>query len=934
MSATDADADANANANANADANANANAKAFARVEAAFDTLLSMPEAARPAAIARLAGGDAAFAQELHSLLAAAEGDDALLDRPATLSLRSAGATSTTLPPGTCIGPYAVERLVGQGGMGEVYSAQRVDGSFEQRVAIKMLRAGGAAHGPRFDAERQILARLAHPNIARLLDGGLTGDGRPYMVMEFVDGIAVTRWCQARSCGVAQRLALLLKICDAVACAHRNLVVHRDIKPENVLVTPDGVPMLLDFGIARGLALPSAQAEQATRDAPLTLAYAAPEQLTGGAITTATDVYALGVLMFELLAGQRPWGGDALPMAAALRRVLEDVPPLTSQVATHADAPALAGDLDAIVAKALRKEPEQRYATVAALAGDIGRHLRHEAIGARAGARWYAFTRTAWRYRVLLATFTVVALVSTSAALGLAWQARRADLAAQRALKTKEFLVSVFRAADTRLPSDKPRGAITARELLDRQSERIEAEFADEPELQVELLGLVAEIYSDLDEDARFRVFQRRRMAVATRLYGPSHPIVVDGLLADVREALQRQDYALALRGLADIDARWRAAGHDDADLRARWWVARAEALVTTPGAQPAMREADERAIALLHGSGQRDATLAEALDNLAQLDFIAADYGGAETLFEQAIDVQSHLRERNDADLAVLIGERAKVRAALGRFDEAERDFEASATLFLRTTGPRFGSYWQVLAEYASMVHARGQDARATALFATMRAAIPADWSATTDDAIALERYARCLVADGRAREAVPLLRRIEERQRQDRMWPDDLRRARLTLGNALAAAGDLAAAHPILRSALDDYVATEPLATPDGLEARRSMASLLLDETDRLPVGTDDPRRVDAARLLQEVAQAAPRLGRVSAEPALAMAQQARLSMQAGDGAAALAQLAVAQAAFNAVTATKDVRGQAAIERLRARALCLTARSASRCA
>ena len=902
-------------------------ARAFARIDAALDTLLELPEADRPSAILRLAGGDAGFEGELRTLLAAAEGEDALLDRPALHLLHGAAGEPApeTIPEsiGTRVGAYEIERLIGRGGMGEVYGAHRIDGSFEQRVAIKMLRSGADEHLARFDAERQTLARLAHPNIARLLDGGVTAQGRPYMVMELVDGLPVTRWCREHGSSVAQRLALLLLVCDAVACAHRNLVVHRDIKPANVLVTPEGVPMLLDFGIARGLPTQPGEAVEETRNAPLTLAYAAPEQLTGGPITTATDVYALGVLMFELLAGRRPWDVDAMPMAAALHHILSQAPPLASAAATNADKAALAGDLDAIVAKALRKEPEQRYATVAALSADIVRHLRHEAIGARMGARWYAFTRMAWRYRLLLSALSVVVVVSTCAAIGLAWQVHRADLAAQRAKKTQEFLVSVFRATDTRLPSEKPRGEITARELLDRNADRIEAEFSEEPELKVELLGLVAEIYSDLDEDERYQAFQRRRMAAATELYGDLHPIVIEGLLADVHQALQRQDNVLALARLADIDRRLRKGGLDESALRARWWVARAEALAATAGAQAAIRDADERAIALLRRTDPRSAALAEALDTLAQLDFVNADYAGAEVLFGQAIDVQSQLRERNDADLAVLVGDRAKVLAILGRFEEAERAFEASSAMFLRTTGPRFGTYWQVLADHALMVHRRGDRSRALALFETMRAAIPADWKATTDDANALERYARCLTADGRAGEALPLLRWIEQRQLHDRMWPEDLRRARLTLGQALAAAGDRAGANQALRSALDDYVAAEPPATPDSLEARRSMASLLLDESARAPANADDPRRAEAGRLLAVVAGTSPALRGLSAEPALALAELGRLALQAGDGTGALQRLDAAQAAFDAVTGLKDVRGQAFIGRLRAQAL-----------
>jgi serine/threonine-protein kinase len=229
-------------------------------------------------------------------------------------------------------------------------------------------------------------------------------------------------------------------------------------------------------------------------------------------------------------------------------------------------------------------------------------------------------------------------------------------------------------------------------------------------------------------------------------------------------------------------------------------------------------------------------------------------------------------------------------------------------------------------------MLHERGERDRALAIFDTMRAAIPPDWHATTDDAIALERYARCLVAEGRANEAVPLLRGIEERQLHGGMWPEDLRRARLTLGNALAASGDLAGAQRSLRLALDDYVAAEPAATPDGLEARRSMASVLIDDMAREPAMPNDPRRTEALHLLQAVAQAPAPLRNLTAEPALALAEQARLALQAGDDTEALRRLDTAQQAFDAVTGLKDVHGRERIARLRAQASDAAARRSSK--
>ena len=365
------------------------------RIEAALDEILALPESQWTAACARIAGDDARLRDEIGSLLAWTGGDDAILDRALALPISVAQDADYSLCAGMRVGAYRIVAPIGRGGMGEVYRAKRADGQFEQQVALKLIQREAAAHIERFQSERQMLARLEHPGIARLHDGGLADDGRPYMVMELVDGQPILDWCREQRCDLAQRLALFMAICGAVAYAHRNLVVHRDLKPANVLVTRTGEVKLLDFGVAK---LVGARREEQTQSAPLTPAYAAPEQLTRGAVTTATDVYALGMLLFELLSGGRPWRLAELPLLAGLEKVLREAPPTVSAVAeqqTRAPvAPAsLRGDLDAIVSKALRKEPEHRYETVSAFQADIARCMNHEPVAARAGARFYVLGR-------------------------------------------------------------------------------------------------------------------------------------------------------------------------------------------------------------------------------------------------------------------------------------------------------------------------------------------------------------------------------------------------------------------------------------------------------------------------------------------------------------------------------------------------------------
>jgi serine/threonine protein kinase len=318
---------------------------------------LAWPAAERPERLARACGDDADLQREVAELLGAHAGQG-LLDTPLLIAnAADAAPIAPSLAADTRLGAWRIERLIGRGGMGEVYAAVRDEAGFSQRGALKLLRFEAIGEQARFHAERQILARLEHPGIARLLDGGVAPDGRPYTVMEYVDGVSLLDWCNARGASLDERLELFAQVCDAVAYAHRNLVIHRDLKPANTLVDAEGKVKLLDFGIAKLLdASAAAQSADPTMTiAPFTPDYAAPEQLAGETVTTATDVYALGVLLFELLTGERPLRMRGLPSAQALAQLTDRIAPLPSHaIRDKADAPlpasALAGDLDAIVA--------------------------------------------------------------------------------------------------------------------------------------------------------------------------------------------------------------------------------------------------------------------------------------------------------------------------------------------------------------------------------------------------------------------------------------------------------------------------------------------------------------------------------------------------------------------------------------------------------
>jgi serine/threonine protein kinase len=439
------------------------------QVETLVDAALDLPASERPAWLRNACGSDDALYQEVSRLVVAVDEPNAMLDVPTPAFAElvahvesEGGAAQASIP--ARIGPWRVIAPAGEGGMGTVYLVERDDGQFRMRAALKMLRHGlhlDETFVKRFREERQILARLEHPNIARLLDGGVSGDGRPYYVMEYVDGAPIDRWCDERRLGITERLELFAKVCDAVAAAHAREIVHRDLKPSNVLVTRHGEAKLLDFGIAKTLAPLWQTAEWASTGASgtmkarttltrtgerlLTPEYASPEQIRGESATAATDVYALGVLLYELLTGQRPYHGRNRSRHEIERAILEETPTRPSAVATrpppHDTAPdsphrtqpstaeaararglapdelrrRLRGDLDTIVLAALRKEPERRYATAAELAADVRRHLDGRAVLARGDSAAYRARVWASRHRrtVIAAGLGMAAGVAT-----------------------------------------------------------------------------------------------------------------------------------------------------------------------------------------------------------------------------------------------------------------------------------------------------------------------------------------------------------------------------------------------------------------------------------------------------------------------------------------------------------------------------------------
>ena len=398
----------------------------WARVEALFPDLLDTPREQRARFLDRHCKDAPALRRELEAMLASSE-RATVFDRVPQVRAQDQGdaAPMEPLAADTRIGAWRIARMIGRGGMGEVYLAERADGGFAQQAAIKLLHGDAARHAERFEEERRILAQLSHPNIARLLDGGVH-EGRAWMAMEYVPGQSITEHCRANALPLPARLKLFHQVCAAVAHAHASLIIHRDLKPSNILVNEAGQVKLLDFGIAK-LIDPNAAA-LATHTTAFTPDHAAPEQVEGGPITIATDTYALGVVLYEMLGGRLPWSFGDTPLSRAIDRLLREDPPPVSKAAGEVGAGAvpaqdLRGDLDAIVARCLRRLPQDRYATVQALQDDIDRHARREPVLARQGGGRYVARLWLRRHRVL-ASAIAIAGIALLAGTGIAlWQA-------------------------------------------------------------------------------------------------------------------------------------------------------------------------------------------------------------------------------------------------------------------------------------------------------------------------------------------------------------------------------------------------------------------------------------------------------------------------------------------------------------------------------
>ena len=757
-------------------------------IDALFQRALDLPAPRRAAFLAEAADGDESLRRSVEDLLAVADDSGDFLDTPVELacdlgwkdllgsldtgesSTESVGAPDRS---GERVGPYRLLRPIGRGGMATVYLAERADGLWEQQVALKVIRRGLDTEDVirRFLAERQILSSLHHPNIARLLDGGSTEDGLPYLVMEFVEGEPITAHSDAHGLSVRERLTLFCKVCHAVQFAHQSLVVHRDLKPSNMLVTEDGAVKLLDFGIAKLLDDASGERTRTGRQL-LTPQYASPEQVRGEPITTASDVYQLGLLLCALLAGRRAYDVTALSPAQVEAQITGAEPERPSRLVSEEAAQArglnaerlirrLQGDLDAIVLKTLRKQPRDRYPSVESLVADIHRHVSGHPVEATRGAFTYKARKFVRRHVVGMITAGAFLVLLTGAAVALAQQRSRVIASAATAERVASFLASVFEDAD---PTTGVGDTMSVRTLLARGAGRVEAELAGQPALQAELYGVIGNAFRNI------------------------------GLLEEGTEIL----------GGALEKAR-QAYGPADEKLEAAVWDLSA---VHRDGrefelAQPLLEEVLELRRTRL---GPNAVEFAEALATLGYNVRDAVSPDSAAVLLQQARDVPG-LDPESEEGVKISLG-LAFVLRAQGEIEEAEALYR-DAIPKLRTLSPDDPDLGVHINNLAFLLKERGSYDEAASLYReTLSLYSDVHGRGHPVSLMLAANLSSALFEGGRVEEGDIVMRERVEAAREQ--WPQGHRRVAASLqerGNANLRFGDGLIAVPVLREAVTAF-------------------------------------------------------------------------------------------------------------------------------
>jgi serine/threonine-protein kinase len=703
-------------------------AERWRRLSPLLDVLLEQEAPVRAESLASLREEDPQLAADLEELLRLEEDSGAFLSEPVMPPMPG-------LRPDGVVGPYRLERMLGEGGMGQVWLARRDDGLYQKRVALKLLRPGLADPNLRlrFTRERQILARLEHPHIARLLDAGISGDGQPYLALEYVEGEPITDWCRAHEITLDARLHLFQQICRALSHAHANLIVHRDLKPSNILVTPLGEVRLLDFGIAKLLDTPESMPDRTRTGArAFTLHYAAPEQLRGEPVTTMTDVYALGMVLFELLTDARPYRlkrqsdaewedailhADPQRASAVLQRSAEAEPDRDIAQTQRRRARMVAGDLDNIALKALAKRPEQRYASVEALAQDVQRYRDGKPVQARPQSLRYRIGKFIARHRWALGTAVLITAVLASALGIVAWQAQNALRQAARAQAMQGFVVGLIEHAGNASAS----GQLDLRALLDTGLARVDRELARQPATRAELYGVIAQLRTGLGDYRQAHALLQRQAALIATLPDPPPTLVLSSAseLGRVRRLQGNPQGCIAVLGPRSEFAR----NHEQqAPVQAAEFYSQLGRCRRAVGERDAARLLFQRALELRRANA---GTAAAAVETLADLAGLRAEAGQAGQALAEYQDALRELQARGGMRHPLAI-ELERTLCALerseGRLDLAERHCRDALAMGKALQGDNHRATMDARRQLAALYVDQGRYAAAEAEFQRSR--------------------------------------------------------------------------------------------------------------------------------------------------------------------------------------------------------------------
>ena len=652
----------------------------------------------------------------------------------------AADPTEQDATVGRQIGGYRIVSLIGRGGMGQVFLAERPD--VGKRVAVKLLQSELASQEDvrRFLRERRVLAGLEHPNIVPLFDAGVTAEGMPYFAMEFVDGVSIIEHCRRQGLPLATRVRLFQTVCAAVEHAHQNLIVHRDLKPSNILVDRDGTVKLLDFGIAKLLDTDTDDEELThTGVSPMTPESAAPEQVRRQPVTPATDVYALGLLLFELLAGERAYNLRGLSPSRIEQTVCERVPARPSTLAAAQERRRIATDLDAICLKALEKDPRQRYPTAGHLASDVARYLAGRPVKARTPTALYRIGKFVRRHRLRLSLAACAVALALGAIAGVLWHARRAEIARAESEAVSRFLMGLFELTD---PAHGRPGGPTVHELIER-GERTADRLADQPLVQARMFDAIGRVYNRLGDYERSVVLLRQALAIRRARLGDEHVDVAASMANLARSLQDNEDYDEAGALHQDALARRRRLLGDSAIetaesveayaiylLRVKDDATRAEALLREAMARlrrSGSGAGTESGSGSEAGSGTKPEVSRDASGSLAHAVLqrgLAAVYSGrreyraaAELLQQTATAQRVHLGASHP-DTIQTLSLLGRALSGAGDLAAAERRVQEVLDLQRQINGPKHPSVILTLANLASLARRRGDLASAEPMY------------------------------------------------------------------------------------------------------------------------------------------------------------------------------------------------------------------------